>query len=281
MLAIIIVLIAASLGYLAYESIPFILRKYSQVQQSRMDKTAENLDRIFVLTQHHKILLIFTVTPLVLAVAGFVLVHNAQGLISGLVIGFVVPKIITKYMGLFRRRKFQYQIVDGLMIISSALKAGMSLNQSLEVLVEEMPNPISEEFAWVVRENRMGVPLEDCLKHLRARMPIDDLGLIVSAIAVARETGGDLTEIFAQLVFTLREKIKLERKVRSLTVQGRLQGMIMSILPIAFAVFMRYVSPESFNVMLTNRTGQMLLIWAVASELIGIIIIRKLSRVEV
>jgi tight adherence protein B len=281
MLAIIIVLIAVSLGYLAYEGIPFVLRKYSQVQQSRMDKNAEDLDRIFVLTQRHKILLIFTVTPLALAVAGFVLMHNAQGLISGLVIGFVVPKIITKYMGLFRRQKFQYQIVDGLMIISSALKAGMSLSQSLEVLVEEMPNPISEEFAWVVRENRMGVPLEDCLKHLRERMPIDDLGLIVSAIAVARETGGDLTEIFAQLVFTLREKIKLERKVRSLTVQGRLQGIIMSILPIAFAIFMRYVSPESFNVMLTNRTGQILLVWAVASEIIGIIIIRKLSRVEV
>ena len=281
MLAIILVLIAISLGYLAYEGVPFLLRRYSEVQKNQMNKTTKKLDRMFVATQGRKILLIFTVTPLILAVIGFVLTGNASGLIAGLAVGFIVPKIVIKQMSMLRRFKFQSQLVDGLMVLSSSLKAGMSLNQSFEILVEEMPVPISEEFAWVVRENRMGVALDECLKHLRERMPIDDLGLIISAIAVARETGGDLTEIFAQLVFTIREKIKLERKVRSLTVQGRMQGVIMSILPIAFAIFMNFVSPESFNVMLNNRTGQMLLIWAVASEIIGIIVIKKLSRVEV
>jgi tight adherence protein B len=180
-----------------------------------------------------------------------------------------------------RKNKFQDQLVDGLMVLSSALKSGMSLNQAVEILVEEMPSPLNEEFALVMQENRMGVPLEECLQHLKQRMPLDDLGLITSAIGVARETGGDLTEIFSQLVFTIREKNKLERKVRTLTVQGRLQGVIMGILPVGFAFFISRVNPESFNVLLNTRVGQMLLVYAVASEIIGVILIKKLSRVEV
>ena len=93
--------------------------------------------------------------------------------------------------------------------------------------------------------------------------------------------GGDLTEIFSQLVFTIREKIKLERKVRTLTVQGRMQGAIMGLLPIAFGAFIYKVNPENFDIMLSSPVGRMLLIWAVASEIIGIILIRKLSKVEV
>ena len=186
-----------------------------------------------------------------------------------------------KNLALMRRLKFQGQLVDALMILSSALKAGMSLNQSFEILVEEMPVPMSEEFSLVVRENSMGVPLDECLDHLRKRMPLDDLGLITAAVSVARETGGNLTEIFSQLVITIRDKIKLERKVRALTVQGWLQGVIMSILPVAFALFVKTINPETFNIMLNNRLGQTMLVYAVCSEIIGVFLIKKLSKVEV
>jgi tight adherence protein B len=127
----------------------------------------------------------------------------------------------------------------------------------------------------------MGVDLEDCLSHLRQRMPVNDLDLIAIAIAIARETGGNLTEIFENLVFTIREKKKLEDRVRALTVQGRLQGYIMMVLPIAFAVFIYFVNPHNFEVLLQDKLGQMLLTWAIISEGIGIILIKKLSRIEV
>jgi tight adherence protein B len=127
----------------------------------------------------------------------------------------------------------------------------------------------------------MGVGLDECLLHLKKRIPIDDLGLITSAISVARETGGDLTEIFSQLVFTIREKLKLERKVRALTIQGRLQGLVMSLLPIGFAIFTFYMSPESLKTMIENPTGRLLLMWAAVSEVIGTILIKKFSKVEV
>ena len=283
MLIIIIVLFFGSIGYLAYVGIPFFSLRYSSLQQKRLDKASAKLDRIFVANQGTKMLPVFTLTPVALAAIGFFALRDIPifGLLAGLAFGFIIPAIVMKNLALLRRLKFQGQLVDALMILSSALKAGMSLNQSFEILVEEMPVPMSEEFSMVVRENSMGVPLDECLDHLRKRMPLDDLGLITAAVSVARETGGNLTEIFSQLVITIRDKIKLERKVRALTVQGRLQGLIMSILPIAFALFVKTINPETFNVLLNNRLGQTMLIYAVCSEIIGVILIKKLSKVEV
>jgi tight adherence protein B len=283
MVIIIVILLFGSIGYLAYEGIPFILLKYSSLQRKRMDKTSSQLDRMFVVTQGKKMLPIFTLSPLALGIIGFLSLRDVPvfGLLAGLAVGFIIPAIVMKQMALMRRLKFQGQLVDALMILSSALKAGMSLNQSFEILVEEMPVPMSEEFNLVVRENSMGVPLDECLDHLRQRMPLDDLGLITAAVSVARETGGNLTEIFSQLVSTIREKIKLERKVRALTVQGRLQGLIMSILPIAFALFVKTVNPDTFKIMLESHLGQTLLVYAACSEIVGVILIKKLSKVEV
>ena len=283
MLILIVVLFLGSIGYLAYAGIPVGMLKYSKLQQGRVDKTASKLDRLFVASQGAKMMPLFTIAPGALALLGFLMLRKFPliGVGAGLIVGFIIPVLIMKNMALMRRLKFQAQLVDALMILSSALKAGMSLNQTFEILVEEMPPPIGEEFSLVIRENKMGVPLDECLDHLRIRMPLDDLGLITSAVSVARETGGNLTDIFAQLVTTIRDKIKLERKVRALTIQGRLQGLIMGILPIAFALFVKKINPQSFDIMLNSPVGRKLLIWAVCSEIIGVILIRKLSKVEV
>jgi tight adherence protein B len=278
---IIILLISGSIAALAYMMIPYFLHRYSQMQKKRMEKAAKQLNQMFIFTEKHRLLPVFTITPLVLGILGFLLLHNPVGALLGLGIGSVVPRIWIKYMSTKRIKDFSNQLVDGLMLLSSSLKAGMSLNQSFEVLVEELSAPISDEFALLVRENHMGVSLEDCLVHLKQRMPVDDLDLIITAIGIARETGGNLTEIFSQLVFTMREKTKLEGRVRALTVQGRLQGVIMGLLPIAFGIFVYFINPRNFKMMLSDKLGQMLLIWAVISELIGLILIKKLSKVKV
>jgi len=246
-----------------------------------MEKATKHLDQLFISTQKHRFLPLFMVLPLSLGALGFLILHSPIGLFIGLALGLISPPIIIKQLSLRRRRKFQSQLVDGLMFLSSSLKAGMSLNQALEVLVEEMPPPISDEFLLVIRENQMGEVLEDCLAHLKQRMPVNDLDLIATAISIARETGGDLTEIFSQLVYTIREKRKLEDRVRALTVQGRLQGIVMSILPIAFGIFIYFINPSSFHVMIDDKLGQSLLVYAGVSEIIGIIMIKKLSTVEV
>lgn len=277
----ILLLAFGSVSFLTYKYLPAILYWYAQVLKKRMEKPTRQLEQMFVLTQRSRLISIFTITPLSLGLVGFTLTRQLFGFVAGLVFGLIVPTIVINIMAIRRQKKFEAQLVDGLMLLSSSLKAGMSLNQAIEVLAEEMPAPISEEFILVMRENRMGVVLEDCLAHLKQRMPVEDLGLVTTAIAIARETGGDLTEIFSQLVLTIREKNKLEGRVKALTVQARLQGVIMGILPIAFAGFVYVFNPHNFDIMLKDKLGVSLLIWAGVSELIGLILIKKLSRVEV
>lgn len=277
----ILLLMFASIGLLAYQYLPLFLRRYSAAQEKRTEKAGSQLDSMFIFTEKKRLVRLFTITPLSLGLVGLIIARNPIGAVIGVAAGLIAPPIIIKNMAINRRHKFASQLVDALMLLVGALKAGMSLNQALEVLVEEMPTPINDEFALVVKENKMGVDLGDCLTHLKQRMPVEDLDLINTAIGIVRDTGGDLTEVLENLVFTIREKKKLDDRVRALTVQGRLQGYIMMVLPVAFSIFIYCVNPHSFDIMLQDKMGQMLLVWAVISEGIGIILIKKLSKVEV
>ena len=281
MLGIILLLIFVSISLLAYQYIPYFLRRYALAQEKRTEKVGSQLDEMFIFTERKRLVRLFTITPLSLGLLGFIILHNPLGLAIGVALGLVSPPIIIKNMSIRRRHKFEGQLVDALMLLVGSLKAGMSLSQAFEVLVEEMPAPISHEFALVVKENKMGVELRDCLSHLKKRMPVEDLDLITTAVGIVRDTGGDLTEVLENLVFTIREKKKLSDRVRALTVQGRLQGYIMMVLPIAFGAFIYFVSPSNFQIMLHDKLGQTLLTWAIISEGIGIILIKKFSRIEV
>ena len=278
---IILLLIFGSISLLAYQCIPYFLRWYSEVQKKRTEKVGSQLDAMFIFTEKKRLIRIFTITPLSLGLAGFIIAGNPLGLVIGVALGLILPPIIIRNMAVNRRHKFASQLVDALMLLVGALKAGMSLNQAFEVLVEEMPAPISHEFALLVRENKMGVDLSDCLAHLKQRMPVEDLDLIATAIGIVRDTGGDLTEVLENLVATIREKKKLTDRVRALTVQGRLQGYIMMVLPIAFSIFIYFVNPSNFQILLEDKLGQTLLTWAIISEGIGIILIQKFSKIEV
>jgi len=260
---------------------PDFFKKYSDVQKVKAEKTAYKLDNMFVDIKLKKLHLAYVAAPLLLAVGGYFLLNNLIGSAIGIAIGVILPAVVMKQMKMARLKKFESQLVDGLMILSGSLKAGLSLLQSFEALVEEMPAPISQEFNLVLRESKIGVNFEECLLRLKKRMPCDDLNLIVTSILVARETGGDLTETFYQLIYAIREKAKLEGRVKALTVQGKLQGIIMGILPIVFAFLVYSMNNKFFDVMLRDRMGQMLLVYAVFSYLIGLFILLKLSKVDI
>lgn len=281
MIIIISILFFGAIAALSYEFVPVVLGRYSTFQSKRSETASKELHKMFIFTENRRLLSAFTILPVAFAVIGFILMHNMVFALIGAGLGWFLPHVWIKNIGKKRQRDFGKQLVDAFMLLSSSLRAGMSLTQAFDVLTEEMPPPISDEFALVLKENKMGVPLEDCLIHLKQRMPLDDLELFTTAVSIARETGGDLTEIFMHLVYTIREKRKLDDRVKTLTVQGRLQGAIMGMLPIVFGIFIYFINPDSFNVMLTDKVGQMLLCYAVFSEVIGIILIKKFSKVEI
>lgn len=268
-------------GYWAGRVYPWIERWFFNWQKKQAEKFTPRLDRMFLDVPIKRLILLDILCPLIGGGLAFVFVGNLLGIILGVGFGLLIPSLVIKYWEQARMVKFRKQLVDGLMVLSGALKAGLSLLQAFEVLVEEMPNPISQEFSLAVRENRVGVPLEKSLADLKKRMPVEELDLVITAILVAREVGGNLTETFSQLVFTIREKNKLMDRVRTLTVQGRLQGWIMSLLPVFFAIFVHMTNPRFFDILFQDRVGQFLIGYAIFSQIVGIFLIRKLSKVEV
>lgn len=259
---------------------PFIQKAFENWQRKRVEKLTPKLDNMFLNVSMPRIILLDVLSPVILGGAGFLLTQNILVAMIGAVFGLALPLVVIAQMEKSRRNKFCQQLVDALMVLSGSLRAGLSLLQSFEVLVEEMPGPVGQEFSLVLRENKMGVPLEVSLANLKKRMPTEDLDLIVTAILVARETGGDLTETFSQLVFTIRERSKLLGRLKALTVQARLQGVIMGALPIGFVFVVYSFNPHFFDIMLSNETGRFLLVLAVVLEIVGAIFIRKFSRVD-
>ncbi len=247
----------------------------------RIDNITPKLDRMFLDVALNKLLLIDIISPVLGGLLGFFITRNPWVSLASAGIGLVIPIVIVRRLEFARRKKFASQLVDGLMILSSSLKAGLSLLQSFEELAQEMPNPISQEFSLVIRQMQMGVSLEEAITKLKKRMRLDELDMVVTAMIVARETGGDLTATFSRVIYAIQERNKLIGRVNALCVQGKLQGAIMSILPIVFGLFVYKVNPDFFDVFLKDNFGRTLLIYAVASEILGIIFIRKLSRIDI
>lgn len=276
-----VVFIFVSLFIIIYIFYPAIEQFIRSRQKKRIEKITPRLDSMFISVPYPKLLLIDIISPLAVGGAVFLITKIFLVALVASFAGIAISNFIVKKMEDARRVKFAGQLVDGLMLFSGSLKAGLSLLQTFEALVEEMPEPISQEFSLVLRENRMGVPLEECLAKLKRRMQCEELDMIVTAILVARETGGDLTVIFSNLVMTIRERNRLLGRVKALCVQGKLQGRIMMLLPIVFGYGVYKFDPNFFNILVNDPQGRMILGYAVVSEIIGSILIARLSKVDI
>ncbi|MFA4888099.1 MAG: type II secretion system F family protein [Candidatus Omnitrophota bacterium] len=260
---------------------PFLEEGLNRWQKKRIANITPKLNRMFMDVPLAKLILLDTLAPVVCAVAGYLLTKNIWAAVGCAAAGLSIPVIVVKRMEAIRRQKFASQLVDSLLILSSSLKAGLSLLQAFEEIVNEMPAPISQEFALAIRQMQMGVALDEAMTQMKKRMRLDELDLVVTAMLVARETGGDLTITFSRVISTIQERNKLIGKVRALCIQGKLQGAIMSLLPIAFAIFVYQSNPHFFDIFFNDNTGRMLFIYAIISEVLGIFFIRKLSKVDV
>lgn len=249
--------------------------KKEQIIEKEMDKT-------FSYNKSPKeIVRLYYILPPVLGILVWVFFQSMIFVLAGAILGLFIPNLILKIRDAQRRKKFNAQLLDAIMILSSSLKGGLSLLQALEVLVEEMPPPMSQEIGLVVRENRMGITLEEGLKNLNKRMNMEELSLIVNSLLVARETGGDLIKVFSRLCVTIRDNHKLKDSIKTLTLQGRLQGVIMSALPFLFIWWVLTFNRNHFDYMLNSEIGRSLLLAAAILQVAGMLLIRKFSTIKV
>ena len=193
----------------------------------------------------------------------------------------VLPGIFYKSMRKKRLKRFEEQLPDGLMMLSGSMRAGASLNLALEGLVNSQPAPLSQEFELVMREQKIGVDFEISLDHMEKRIPLQDFAMLVSALRINREIGGNLAEILESLADTLRRKQQMEGKIESLTAQGKLQGIVMTGLPILLGVLLYFLERDAMEKLWTTPIGWGVLVVIVIMESMGYIMIRKITSIDV
>lgn len=180
-----------------------------------------------------------------------------------------------------RRARFNAQLPEALATMSNALRAGFSLSQAFDAVVDLGEQPVSEEFRIFQQQIRIGMGFEDALESLSQRVGSDDLTLVTTAILVSRKTGGNVTEIFDKISDTIRGRMKIERKVRTLTAQGRMQGLIVSLMPLALGVILTVMKPKLMIPFFCSAAGAVSIVVVVVLITVGWLIIRKIIRIDV
>jgi len=281
MFLLIIIFITGSIVLFCLAVIPLVQEIIVSLEKKKEKSMAVELDRLFYDKSPKEIIRLYFILPPLLGLLGLIIFKSIIVLVGGLLLGLFIPNLTLKMRNVQRRHKFNNQILNAIMILSSSLKGGLSLLQALEVVAEEMPPPLNQEIGLVVRENKMGVTLEDALKHLNDRMQMEELTLVLNSIMVARGTGGDLTKVFSRLTTTIRDNRKLKDSIRTLTLQGKMQGTIMSVLPFLFVWWVMTFNRQHFDIMLQSELGRMLIFAAAALQIIGMVLIRKFSTVRI
>lgn len=256
-------------------------KKWEAGQSKKADEASAQFSEMFIFVNKKLLMAAFPISAFILAAVAFLLTRKWPVAIAAFAVGAVFPTWFISEMDKKRRKKFVLQLVDGLMIMNSCLKGGLTLTQSFEVLAEESSPPLGHEVSLLNREIKVGVTLEEALLRMEKRMPSEEMTLIMSAILVARETGGDLTKVFSRLVETIRDRIKLRELVTTLTLQARLQAVIISMLGPVFFFVVRKIRPDHFDIMWKDPLGRMLLLIALVLQILGIILIMIFGKIEI
>ena len=211
-------------------------------------------------------------------------VSTLAGLVLGSTFGWCAlnaPGQLVEVLRTRRRLKFNLQLVEALGSMSNALRAGFSINQAFETVVQNGEKPIAQEFGVMLQQMRVGMNFYDALQSLDKRVGSDDLTLVVTSIDIARRTGGNLTEIFDKISLTIRERLRIERRVQTLTAQGKLQGIVVASMPAILGTAMTFVKPDLMIPFFKSVNGMAAIGLTVLLITAGWVCIRKIIRIDV
>lgn len=279
----IIIQIAAfgSAGAFAVAGIGMFAKGWQGYEQRYIKGAERRLDDLYLTIPTYLLIYLSVLSFLLLALLAGTLFNNLiVGIIFGL-LGLLAPEALVRLLKRRRRLRFGVQLVDSLMSMSNALRTGFSLPQAFELIQREMPDPISQEFRLMNTEVRLGVSMEDSMQHMLERMPSEDLDLVITAINISHEVGGNLTEVFDNIAQTIRERHRLEGKIQSLTAMGKMQAGIICSLPILMALALNFTNPELMQPLLHKPLGWCMFGTIVILELCGILVIRKIVRIDI
>jgi tight adherence protein B len=217
---------------------------------------------------------------LALGVILFVFRDPISGIV-GFLVGYMLPRFWVGRRISGRLNAFNKQLPDTITLLSNSLRAGSSFLQSIELVSREGSPPMSEEMGRVVREVNLGLGMEEALHNLVRRIKSDDLDLMVTAIGIQQQVGGNLAEILDTIAFTIRERVRIKGEINTLTAQGRVSGYLVAFLPIGLGVALNAINPAFMAPLFTETIGRILIGVGAVMMTIGFLAIRKITDIKV
>ncbi len=213
---------------------------------------------------------------------GYILGRGTLLLVAvGGVIGFYLPRLYLNWKISQRLNAFNNQLGDTLTLLANSLRSGYSLLQSMETVSRDIAPPMSTEFARVVREIGLGLSIDEALQHMLDRVKSDDLDLVITAINIQHEVGGNLAELLDTIAHTIRERVRIKGQIQAMTATQRLSGNVVAVLPIALGLFMYVINPGYIQRMWQSLCGIIMLVTGLVTIGIGYFAIRKITDIEV
>jgi tight adherence protein B len=276
------------LGWVAGQALQAGMQSYAAARSRSLSRQFED---VFLFVPSHRIAELGWAAAVAAFVLFFLLAGNLNsvaGVLSGLFFGTLAgalalrsPDAVVALLRARRLARFNAQLSDTLVGMSNALKAGFSILQAFETVARDGENPIAQEFDVFIQETRVGVPFSDALEHMERRVGSEDLTLVVAAIEAARRTGGNLTEIFEKIAATIRERTRIEGRIRTLTAQGRLQGLIVGIMPLIVALALLLVDPRMMVPFFRSTIGEGVVLAVLTLIALGGLLIRRIVNIRV
>lgn len=245
------------------------------------EASQQTLVDLFIFIDTRRLMLINLIVFLLLPTFAWLLTGSPFLVVIAAVAALFLPRAWVVRLRRKRLKLFARQMPDGLLMLASSLRAGMSLGSALEILAKEQPAPFSQEIGLLLRTQRMGVSFEDALSRLEIRLPIEEFRLFTAALRIARSVGGNLSETLETLAHTLSRKAEVEGKIASLTAQGRMQAWVMTGLPIGLILVLRVMEPGPMSLLFHSMLGWAVLVVIALMEFAGFFFIRRIVSIEV
>ena len=280
-IAVVLVFIALT-AIMSWISIVILSRKGLDKHKENLEKnTRSTLESMYIFVDTDKIFWLSIVAVILVHVLLWFIIANPVVPIIGGIAAYLAPKIIVKKMNKKRIDLFERQLPDALLMVSGSMRAGASLVVGMESMARESKPPLSQEFSMLLAEQRLGVDFDVALSNMEKRLPVPDFVLLVAAMRITREVGGNFAEILESLSNTLRRKHEMEGKINALTAQGRMQGIVMAALPLFLMGILTFMEPEAMAPLYNTMMGWATLVVVFVMIFIGYMGIRKIVNIDV
>jgi tight adherence protein B len=274
------VCVAGGVFFLATVVAALLRGAFEQYQARYLTTSLRELSDMFLFVEPRQLVVLNVAAMVSLAVLGSWL--GGPLLCAGAgALGFFAPAVGVRLYRRRRRSMFDAQLTDALQQMANALRAGLTFQQASEQVGREAPAPLGQEFGLYAKEVKLGTSSEEALVAMVRRVGSEDLELVATSTNIARQLGGNLSDMFETIAETIRERFRLEGKIRALTSQGKLQGLVVATLPLWVGLFLDWYRPDLMQPMFAHAYGYVLVATIALLEAIGFVLIRRIVTIDV